>query len=183
MLDPNIPKKYRDKDIDALPPWWKRQFEEEVKAGNFMDGDGTPLLIMGKNDPVGHTYMIMNCLHLAGYKCVCVSLYEIINFMAQKDPVLSQIGGWQEFERATSFFMYDFFAAPPLSAQDTFTVYSFMQQVIASGQTLLLAHDGDMTDLDVHGEHIAQLIEQKFEAIDGNKSEDNKHPILKKAKR
>jgi hypothetical protein len=172
-------------DIDSLSPWWREQFEGEVKDGNFIDGDGTPLLVSHTVDPVANVFVWMNCLRLAGFKNTCVSVYEVINFMTQKDAVLSGVGTWQDFEEATTFFLYDLFTCPPLGGSETFTVYAFLQQAVTLGQCVILAYDGDTAKLDMHGEHIAQLIEQKFEAIDGNQSQEKNKPapFLKKAKR
>lgn len=158
MSDIGLPFGYVGFDLDKMDSKWKKEFIDEVEAGNFVRG-GKSLLLVGDDADKGLAEWLA-CLALAGYKVYGLSPYEAVCRMINRPVFRDSEQRKANFEEAECIVLFDF--RYELPEQYLFEFMAYLQTLMRDGVVVVAGTDSDDKELP---EPLMHLMEQNFEAI------------------
>jgi len=171
----NIGKQYLTADPDNMQVPWGADFTSEVAANNFIIG-GKCLLLLGPNAETAAQQWVA-CLNRISMPAYRTTAMEIVRRLEGKVIPRDDPQRVEEFERAETLFVFDFFVPSEL---DNDLLYWFIREALRDGIVLVLVSEDDDADLDCHGANIGRLVEKHFEVIKhGSQTSTKKAPTIK----
>lgn len=179
----NLPYEFRDTTLDDVTPEWRKEFEAEVKDGNFLRGGKSVLLIGDGAEHASRQWLA--CLLRANFSAYRITPYEIVRRVDCLPVPWDTDTRKAMFDEAECFLIDDFFFDHDdgMTSGEAYRVWWFMQEAVRDGAVLIIASNKEKIDTtNCYPDYLWEFVEETFEVIRGTNPQAKIGGIKKRVK-